>query len=512
MSLFGEAESGVKPDRTISSGGQPAHHVAYHHDGRLLALGCDHGYIKICDSQSRATIRTFTTHGVRGGFPIRTTGWLPEGKNKQRMIWSAGDDATLRIWDLSGDIVGVGDNVKPLAIMKGHGDAVRSTVLFSHDEKSCLVTGSYDHTLRVWSLDGLASTAMSNQDDEENDRCVSVMDHGAPVEELLLLHPRNEAPIIVSAGGTTIKLWNPILGECLSTIQTKHSKTITSLCLATIIGGTGERDGAEGQTKTISKRILSGGLDGLIRIYSADNIFDDPQEKKGGENDSSEKYHLQYLHGVKTPLPITAMAMSPDNTRLVIGSNNGMVTVRQRAKFVVQGVKRKNKEQPRSGTYSYFMRGAAIGADADDHIVMIEKKKKLQKYDQFLQRFRHGDALDAALASRDPQAIAGILEELGRRRGLLSALSSRDEETLEPLLAFTTSFITKPRYTPLLVGVANQLCEIYSNVIGQSDTIDEYFKKLQTQVKNECNTQSSLLQLVGQIETAMYAAENLSHE
>ena len=108
--------------------------------------------------------------------------------------------------------------------------------------------------------------------------------------------------------------------------------------------------------------------------------------------------------------------------------------------------------------------------------------------------------------------IAGILEELGRRRGLLSALSSRDEETLEPLLAFTTSFITKPRYTPLLVGVANQLCEIYSNVIGQSDTIDEYFKKLQTQVKNECNTQSSLLQLVGQIETAMYAAENLSHE
>ena len=100
------------------------------------------------------------------------------------------------------------------------------------------------------------------------------------------------------------------------------------------------------------------------------------------------------------------MAMSPDNTRLVIGSNNGMVTVRQRAKFVVQGVKRKNKEQPRSGTYSYFMRGAAIGADADDHIVMIEKKKKLQKYDQFLQRFRHGDALDAALASRDPQAVS----------------------------------------------------------------------------------------------------------
>ena len=408
MTLFGEDELDVKPDRTISSGGQPAHHVSYHHDGRLLALGCDHGYLKICDAQSRATIRTFTTHGVKGGFPIRTTGWLPEGKNKQRMIWSAGDDATLRIWDLSGDIVGVGDNVKPLATMKGHGDAIRSAVLFSHDEKSCLVTGSYDHTLRVWNLNGLASQSISNQDDEENDKCVSVMDHGAPVEVLLVIHPKNEAPVIVSAGGTIIKLWNPILGECLSTIQTKHSKTITSLCLTTIIKGTGERDGAEGQIKTISKRILSGGLDGLIRIYSADSIFHDTTEKKGGKNDSSEKYHLQYLHGVKTSLPITSMAMSPDNTRLVIGSNNGMVTVRQRAKFVAQGVKRKNTEQPRAGTYSYFMRGATVGADADDHVVIIERKKKLQKFDQHLQKFRHGDALDAALATKDPQAVSII--------------------------------------------------------------------------------------------------------
>jgi U3 small nucleolar RNA-associated protein 15 len=101
-----------------------------------------------------------------------------------------------------------------------------------------------------------------------------------------------------------------------------------------------------------------------------------------------------------------------------------------------------------------------------------------------------------------------VLEELGRRRGLITALSNRDEETLEPLLSFTTNFISNPRYTPLLVGVANEMCNIYSNVFGQSETIDEYFEKLQLHVKNECNTQSLLLQLVGQIDTVMYAAEN----
>jgi len=106
--------------------------------------------------------------------------------------------------------------------------------------------------------------------------------------------------------------------------------------------------------------------------------------------------------------------------------------------------------------------------------------------------------------------IVAVLEELGRRRGLLTALSNRDEETLEPILAFTTSFISNPRYTPLLVGVANQLCDIYSNVFGQSESIDVYFEKLQFQVKEECRTQSSLLQLIGQIEAVMYAAENSS--
>lgn len=136
-----------------------------------------------------------------------------------------------------------------------------------------------------------------------------------------------------------------------------------------------------------------------------------------------------------------------------------------------------------------------------------KKKKKLKKYDVLLQKFRYGDALDEALSSRDPNGILAVLEELGRRRGLTIALSNRDEETLEPLLAFTASFISNPRYTPVLVGVANQLCDIYSHVFGQSETIDEYFQKLHAQVKNECKTQSTLNQLIGQIDAVMYTAE-----
>jgi len=99
----------VVPDRSLSTGGFPVHHTAYHADGRLLAIACDNGCIKVCDSTSRATLRTFlTTVAVDGsasggglmkdkGLPVRSVGWLPEGKRNigeeaKKMIWSAGDD------------------------------------------------------------------------------------------------------------------------------------------------------------------------------------------------------------------------------------------------------------------------------------------------------------------------------------------------------------------------------------------------------------------------------------
>ena len=573
-SLFGTQDKSVKPDRTLALGGHPAHHSSYHRDGRLLVVGCDHGILQICDSTSRATLRTFKTHSMNDGFPIRSVGWIdmpdPDGRNKgKKMVWSAGDDAILRVWDLSGDLAGIGDGTKPLLMMKGHGDAIRSVVAYKirnekgnkGDDKDKsqlrLVTGSYDHTIRIWDCDGLKD-GMTGYDDDDRDRCLSVMDHGAPVETLLVLEPipgsAFDAPIVISAGGTGVKLWDPKMGTCLSTIRTKHSKTITSLCMVSIIRGFKDGIANNNGDKEVARRLITAGLDGLIRIHSFDELFD---SNAGGSKDKKKKnktssLQFPYVHGVKTALPITALAMSPDCTRLVIGTSTGLVTVKHRAKYVAQGLKRKAiTDGPKAGTYAHFMRGANAGADADDHIVQTMKKTKLRSFDVMLQKFRYGDALDEALAARDPRGVSSmhvllimmlmlilivyvcfqgwtivctqfkmylllyhhrtqiiaVLEELGRRRGLVIALSNRDEETLEPLLSFTATFISNPKYTPVLTGVANLLCDIYADVIGQSDNIDEYFGKLHGKVGAECRTQSTLNQLIGQIDAVMYAAE-----
>jgi U3 small nucleolar RNA-associated protein 15 len=58
-----------------------------------------------------------------------------------------------------------------------------------------------------------------------------------------------------------------------------------------------------------------------------------------------------------------------------------------------------------------------------------------------------------------------------------------------------------------LIGVAHKLCDIYESVAGQSETIDELFSKLKSQVYVECRVQKSLLRIVGQLDAIMTVAE-----
>ena len=95
-------------------------------------------------------------------------------------------------YDVSVDLAGIGDGAKPLIFMKGHSDTIRSVAAFKlgekGDEKVRLVTGSYDHSIRVWDCDGLKDE-MSGYDDDDRDRCLSIMDHGGPVESLIVVEP-----------------------------------------------------------------------------------------------------------------------------------------------------------------------------------------------------------------------------------------------------------------------------------------------------------------------------------
>jgi U3 small nucleolar RNA-associated protein 15 len=94
-----------------------------------------------------------------------------------------------------------------------------------------------------------------------------------------------------------------------------------------------------------------------------------------------------------------------------------------------------------------------------------------------------------------------VLEELGRRRGLTISLSNRDEQTLEPVLSFTVRYITRPSFSSLLIGIAHKLCDIYGDVAGQSEIIDELFGKLRNALHEEIIVQKSLLRVSGMLDS-----------
>lgn len=115
-----------------------------------------------------------------------------------------------------------------MVTLAGHGDVIRCMALWEDKKSDCewkrlAMTGSYDHSIRVWNVQDIDK---ADNKGKEN-RCISILSHGAPMEAVCLMKSDDrDVPVwLLSAGGTVIKVWNPITGHCQATITTQHRKT-----------------------------------------------------------------------------------------------------------------------------------------------------------------------------------------------------------------------------------------------------------------------------------------------
>ncbi|HEY9620245.1 MAG TPA: hypothetical protein V6C78_07745 [Crinalium sp.] len=137
------------------------------------------------------------------------------------LLASAGDDNVIRLWDLSGELLGT---------FTGHADTVRH-VCFSPNGTT-LLSGSDDRTLRLWSLTGETLQEFTGHQDAI--RSVSFS---------------GDSKLLASASDdNTVKLWN-LAGEDLLTFDNHHARVF---CVA---------------FSHFSKRIVSGDGDGVIKIW-----------------------------------------------------------------------------------------------------------------------------------------------------------------------------------------------------------------------------------------------------
>src|SRR5689334_21259378 len=85
-----------------------------------------------------------------------------------------------------------------LDILRGHNDYVRSVSEHHDYNPFCFLSASYDHILRYW------DRRLSNS---QGEACVMTMNHGAPIETLLVL-PNHHGDLVATAGENQVKLWS----------------------------------------------------------------------------------------------------------------------------------------------------------------------------------------------------------------------------------------------------------------------------------------------------------------
>jgi U3 small nucleolar RNA-associated protein 15 len=89
------------------------------------------------------------------------------------------------------------------------------------------------------------------------------------------------------------------------------------------------------------------------------------------------------------------------------------------------------------------------------------------------------------------------MEELVSRKKLLRCVSDLDSEKLELLLAFLHKYCTVPKYSSLLMGLANKVIEMRADDIRASETLKKHIRNLKSTVEAEIRIQQSLQEIQG---------------
>ncbi|KAK8635632.1 hypothetical protein V6N13_004359 [Hibiscus sabdariffa] len=454
VSLFSPlslSDGDVSPSSTISSFSDVVSSISFRSDGLLLAASDLSGLVQVFDVKSRTPLRRLRSHTR----PVRFVKYPVLDKLH---LLSGGDDAVVKFWDVAGESV--------VLDLMGHKDYVRCGDC-SPVSPDLFVTGSYDHTVKVWDVR------------VEDSRSVLEVNHGKPVEDVIYLP---SGGLIATAGGNSVKIWDLIGGGRMVHSMESHNKTVTSICVGRIRK---ENCGDE----SMEDRILSVGLDGYMKVFDYGN--------------------MKVTHSMRFPAPLMSVGFSPDCRTRVIGTSNGIIFAgRRKGKENVESggggnvlgfesISEPERRGLRPTYFRYFHRGQSEKPVEGDYLVMRNKKVKLAEHDKLLKKFRHKDALVSVLNKKNRENVVAVMEELVTRKKLLKCVSNLDADELGLLLTFLSKNATMPRYSSLLMGLTEKVIEMRAEDIRSSDPLKGHIRNLKRSIEEELRIQHSLQEIQG---------------
>ncbi|MCJ1229720.1 hypothetical protein MMC12_006389 [Toensbergia leucococca] len=442
--------------KTISRFDDVAHGSEIRRDGRVMVAGDESGTIQVFDVNSRAILKTWKEHKQ----PVWTTKFSP---NELTMLMSASDDRTVRLWDLPSQ--------ESVTTFVGHQDYVRTGAFMLGQASSLLVTGSYDQTVKLW-------------DPRAPAKAVMTFKHAAPIESVL---PMPSGTSVLAAADNQIAVLDLVAARPLRLLQ-NHQKTVTSLCLA-----------------SNDSRLVTGGLDGHLKIL----------ETTGWNVVAASKYPSPILS-----LAVISSGVSREDRHLVVGMQSGILSVKTRLsgqqkvkererqkemQALIDGKiedldKKRAKLRPKG--WEKRLRGRDFMGESADIVIEGDPRKRRAKekpWEVQLRRGKYAAALDSVLEKEDTITITTLLTALRHRSAMRTALSGRDDVSLQPIFKWVNKQITNPRYVTICVDVGLLILDLYSSNMGQSAKIDELMNRLHQGVRREVERAQQAWQTEGML-------------
>jgi len=318
------------------------------------------------------------------------------------------------------------------------------------------VSGGYDHKVLIW-------------DRRDGDKATLNMDHGAPVESLLVL---SGGGLVASAGGSVIKIWDVIGGRLLCSLS-PHHKTVTSLAMS-----------GEG------KCLVSGSLDRQV-VWTDLATF-------------------RHVYNKQCPVSVMAVGISGMDKAVVVGMLDGLVQVHKRKEEkVVDGMRVDTKRYKKAKSHKYLKHTQFTPSPGD--VVVGEGSKDIElRHDYLLRKFEYSRALDAVLkpyvARRKPEYTYSLMMELVRREGLKGALAGREEKQLCSVLLFVNRYLADSRFSAMMLHVADLLIDLYLPEHGMSSSVDQLFTDMKKRLDREVRYMETLMELQGSVDLVLSAS------
>ncbi|KAK6621411.1 hypothetical protein RUM43_011717 [Polyplax serrata] len=422
--------------KNLSRFEKSAYGGTFRRDGKLLCAGGEENLVKLFDVSTKSLLRVFEGHGGpvhRCFFTINNT-----------HIVSFSDDNSVKFWDIPGE--------KEIVSFSEHSDYIRAGAV-SPVSPDVVVSGGYDGCVKMY--------------DKRNKSVVSNLNHGSPVESVIFLPTGG---VLVTAGGTEIKVWDVLCANRLLARFHHHHKTVTCMCLA-----------------SKGSRLLSGSLDRHVNVYDMSTF--------------------QKVHSLDYPNSVLSVGISTNDETIAVGMVDGLVSVsRRETDFAPSNYVKREKK---------FRYAAESKIESADLLVGDSKKERFTRYDVHLKRFEFTKALNVVLApyvmNKTPEITVAVLQELLYRKTLRAAIAGFEDKTVVPLLRFVTKNLGDQRFTRVLIEVANVFLEIYEDSVSQcSPTVTSLLIKLDKRLAEEVDLTESLLCLKGCIRLMNFASNSES--